>query len=144
MPHIHGAEVRAVGARVADAIDERDFAIIPKLLDGSERGIKAELVVKLKHLVLRDVDEGPVVVILPVVIRNDRVQGIVAARKLQDYHRLVVMTVAISRHVLSPIRILMPCSFSLLVYSLTLGVSSSHVSRTLAHLRRLLNSSYFP
>ena len=97
--------MRAVGARVADAIDERDFAIIPKLLDGSERGIKAELVVKLKHLVLRDVDEGPVVVILPVVIRNDRVQGIVAARKLQDYHRLVVMTVAISPHNTSPIRI---------------------------------------
>ncbi len=107
--------MRAVGARVADAVDERDIALVPERLDRCERGVEAELVVELQYLILRDVDEGPVVVILPVVVRDDCVEGIVTARELQDYHRLLVMTVAVSPHYPSPIRFLMPCSLSLLV-----------------------------
>ena len=106
--------MRAVGVRVADAVDERDVALVPEILDRSERRIESELVVKIQHLVLRNVDEGPVVVVLPVAVRNDRIQGIVAARKLQDYECLLVMTVAVGPHFTSPIRwFIMPYSFSL-------------------------------
>ena len=89
VPDVHGPEVGAVGFRVADAVYDGDIAVVPQPLDGAHLRAQPQPVVELQYLVLFVVDGGAVVVVELVVVRNDRVQAIVAAGELDDHQRPV-------------------------------------------------------
>ena len=84
VPDIHAAEMRAVGRRIADAVDDGHLAGVIQGLDLGQRRVKAELVVDMKDPVSGNPNGGPVVVVTAVGVGNDGVQVVVAAGELDD------------------------------------------------------------
>ena len=76
--------MRAVGRRIADAVDDGHLARIIQGLDLGQRRVKAEVVVNRQHLVGGDAHGRPVVVVTAVSVGNDGVQVVVAAGELDD------------------------------------------------------------
>ena len=91
VPDVHRAEVRARGVFVAHAVDDGDVALIVHIADGRHLRVQANLVVKMQHLLLRYADSGAIVVVEFVVVRDDCVEVIVAARKLDDDHHRIFL-----------------------------------------------------
>ena len=101
VPDVHGAEVRAVGVRVADAMDDGDLPLVPEPLDGLHARTESGPVVDGQDIFGLDVDRTPEVVVEPVAVGHDGVEIVVSAAELDD-HQLVV--IGCRCHVRSPFR----------------------------------------
>ena len=84
VPDVHAAEVGTVGRRVADAVDDGNLAGVVKRLDLGQGRVECELVVDGQRPVRGDANGGPTIVITPIIIRDDGIEVVVAAGKLND------------------------------------------------------------
>ena len=91
VPDVHRAEVRAGRVFVAHAVDDGDVALIVHIADCAHLRVQPYLVVKVKHLLLGNADRGAVVVVEFVVVRDDGVEIVVAARKLNNNHNRIFL-----------------------------------------------------
>ena len=89
MPDVHRAEVGTGGVFVADAVDNRQVALLPQVFDRPHAGMKAQLVGEPDDVPLRDTQVGAVIPIAGFGERNHRVEIVVGAGKLQDHQRRV-------------------------------------------------------
>ena len=87
VPDVHGAEMRAVRVRVADALDDRQRAAVVELLQARHAGVERQTIVKAQRGlgVHRQIAAG--VVVGAVAVRNHRVEPIVAAAELEHDQR---------------------------------------------------------
>ena len=81
LPDVRGLEVAEVGVGVLDTADDGDLALLPEGLQRGERRVEAVLVgpvaAEVEHLLGRDGQFAPPVVIGPAVVRDDRVEPVV-------------------------------------------------------------------
>ena len=85
VPDVHRPEVRARRILEADAVQDGELLVIPELLHRRHVVRDAVVVVEMDDLVVGDPDRRPVVAVQRVVVRDDRVQVVVAAGELQDH-----------------------------------------------------------
>ena len=91
VPDVHRAEVGAAGHGVADAMEYGDLAVVEQVLDRAHGRVEAVLVVQRNYVFLLYADVGPVVYVLRIGVRDNAVEIVVAARKL-DYDELAVLS----------------------------------------------------
>ena len=78
-PDVHGAEVRQAAVGVADALDDGQLTLVPVLLQGSHRGVKAQGVGQGNDHLFGDAQGRAVVPVARVAVGNDRVHPVVPA-----------------------------------------------------------------
>jgi hypothetical protein len=77
VPDIHGTEVGAAGFRIANPLNNGHLALVIELFDWSHGRVEPNLIIDGQHLVLRDSDMWPVVIVQGVAVRNNRIQAVV-------------------------------------------------------------------
>ena len=75
--------------RIADAVDNGDFPLIPQAFDGPHVGMEAEGIIDGQDILGRNVDRGAEIVVEPVGVWDNGVEAVVAAAQLYDYKRFV-------------------------------------------------------
>src|SRR5262249_17220003 len=90
VPDVHRAEMRPRRIEVANAMHDGEFALVPKPLHRREKRREAVVPVEPQYLVVTDSDRLPVIAVERVVVRDDRVEIVVAARELgNDQHGIL-------------------------------------------------------
>ena len=84
VPDVHGPEVRAIGVGVSDAVDDGDAPVVIELLQGSEDGVEAVMVVDVQDVFLSHADGGAIVAVERVGVGDHGVHVVVAAGQLYD------------------------------------------------------------
>src|SRR5262249_60868596 len=79
VPDVHGTEMRARRIEVADAMHDGELALVPEPLHRREKRREAVVPVEPQYLVVTDSDRLPVIAVERVVVRDDRVEIVVAA-----------------------------------------------------------------
>src|SRR5262249_23159037 len=91
VPDVHGAEMRARRIEVADAMHDGELALVPEPLHRCEKRREAVLPVEPQYLAVTDSDRIPVISVERVVVWDDRVEIVVAARELDtDQHGVLL------------------------------------------------------
>ena len=90
MPDVHAAEMRAVWIRIADALDDGHLALVIQGLEFREVRIQADGVRQLEHLVRGEAEGRPDGCVARISKRDERVDAVIAARKLQHDEDQVV------------------------------------------------------
>ena len=72
------------GVRIPDTLDDGNVAQVVQFLDGRGVRVDADLVVDGQDAVFLYMDGRPMVVVLPVPVRDDSVHEVVAAGELDD------------------------------------------------------------
>ena len=62
---------------ISDPVDHGHFALIPKGLYRSHVRVEAEVIVYRQNLIRRDTNDGAVIIVEAVAIRNHRVERII-------------------------------------------------------------------
>jgi len=84
--------MRARRVEVADAVHDGELALVPELLDGPEERRHAIVIVQPQDLVVANRDCLAVIAVERIVVRDDRVEIVVAARELDnDQHRVLLL-----------------------------------------------------
>ena len=78
-----------VGGPVADALHDRDLALVVHRLDARELRVQSRARGQTEHLARGDVDVGPQVVVPPDVARHDHVEPVVATFEHQEHEDAV-------------------------------------------------------
>ena len=99
LPHTDRVEVRERWLRVADALDDRDLALVVERLHALEVLVEAEVVRDRQRLVRGFTELRPQVAVGLVMQRDDRLQAVVAAGELDHHEDLVVHDTASLRRV---------------------------------------------
>jgi hypothetical protein len=81
---VHRPEVRAAGVLVADPLDDSDIAGQVQVAERRRGRVERQGVRERQGLALRHMHQRAGVVVVAVLERDDRVQEVVAARKLHD------------------------------------------------------------
>jgi hypothetical protein len=89
VPYIHRPEVGAIGVRIADAVDNGDFPLIPQAFDGPHARIKAKGIIDGQDILGRNGDRRAEIVVEPVGVWDNGVEAVVAAAQLYDHKRFV-------------------------------------------------------
>ena len=89
VPDLDRAEVRSIGARVADAEHQGQLARLPGRHERLQGLVQAEMRVELQDLVARQGEPGPGLSIGRILVGHDGVQGVVAAVQLEQDQHLV-------------------------------------------------------
>src|SRR5262245_61893601 len=83
--------MRARRVEVADAMHDGELALVPEPLHRREKGREAVVPVEPQYLVVTDSDRLPVIAVERIVVRDDRVEIVIAARELDnDQHRVLL------------------------------------------------------
>src|SRR5262249_4836952 len=91
VPDVHGAEMRARRIEIADAMHYGELALVPEALHRPEKRREAVVSVEPQYLVVTDSDRLPVIAVERIVVRDDRVEIVVAARELDnDQHGVLL------------------------------------------------------
>src|SRR5439155_19315560 len=84
LPNVHRLEVGEVGVGVADALYDREVAPVESVLEVRQAGMEGDPVVDGDHVALFDADAGTVLTVSGVVVRDDGVEAVDPASKLDD------------------------------------------------------------
>ncbi len=84
VPERHRREVRERRLVVADALHDRDLALVVEVLHPAHRLVPAELRVDFQDVGFLDADRRPMPVVERVAVRDDGVEAVVAAEPLED------------------------------------------------------------
>ena len=93
--------MRSRGVGVSDAVYEGHVALIVYVLHRSHGGVEPQIVVQLEDAVLWDLKRGPAVEVVPVVVRNDRIEVVVPTGEL-EHNQYRGLTVSVDSHDHSP------------------------------------------
>src|SRR5580765_3684539 len=91
LPNLCGAEMRAVGVRVADALDNCQMAGIVKLFEAAHARMESDVIIHFQDLLFSQTNPGPGAMIVIVGVGNDRVKAVVAAGHLEDDQNAGIM-----------------------------------------------------
>ena len=80
MPVGHGVKVRKGRIVVTAAVDQRQFVVLPQLLNALQSRVEAEVIVQRQQLRLGYANGRAQPVIVVVSIRHDGIEAIVSAR----------------------------------------------------------------
>ena len=84
MPDIHRTEVRAVGHRVSNAVDDRKVTPVIDVFYRAHSGVQTVSIVQRNNLVIGDLDVRAGVFIETIFEWHDAVEVVIPARKLND------------------------------------------------------------
>src|SRR5262249_26065433 len=91
VPDVHGTEMRARRIEVADAMHDGELALVPEPLHRREKRRETVVSVETQYLVVTDSDRLPVIAVERIVVWDDRVEIVVAARELDnDQHAILL------------------------------------------------------
>ena len=83
--------MRARRVLITHAVNDGDVALLVHVSYCAHLRVQADLVVKVQHLLLRNADRRAVVVVDFVVVRDYRIQVVIAAGKLHNHHDRVFL-----------------------------------------------------
>ncbi len=87
LPDGHRLEVRKVGVRVADAVDDGELLAVPERLEGAELRVEAEVAVERDDLRRVDLQRRAERGVGGIAVGHERVEAVVAAGELEDDER---------------------------------------------------------
>src|SRR5262249_4940945 len=91
VPDVHRAEMRARRIEVAYAMHYGELALVPESLHRREKRRDAVVPIEPQYLVVIDSDRFPVIAVEGIVVRDDRVEIVIAARELDnDQHGVIL------------------------------------------------------
>ena len=70
VPDVHGPEVRTVGFRITDAVDDGDIPLVPEVFNRSHARVQAEFAVEVEDFVLLETDRLSGVLINAIGVRH--------------------------------------------------------------------------
>ena len=76
--------MRAIGIGIADALHDRDAAILKEIVEPGEGGVEPDAAVDLDDAVFANADRRPHALIRVVGIRHDGIEPVVPAAHLND------------------------------------------------------------
>lgn len=84
VPDVHRAEMRTVGIRVPDSLDDGQLPFVIQFLESRHLRVQAQRVVDLEHVGFGNANPGTGLVVLGVAVRDHRVEPVVASRHLHE------------------------------------------------------------